>query len=236
MRRLILASESPHRQQLLTEAGFGVDAVPSGIDEPDPVRFGDLDEYLMHVAQRKARTVAGRGAQGLILAADTVGWHDTVCGCSDATLVAEVFDRSRDPVSDVDRLKRQRNFAYIRRQISPDEAKRVANLLRIDVKCVDETISDKTSTVERGVDDGIMIGLRLAALISVIANAGAGAYPDDAWPHIFKAFEQHPDKPKKWVIRFGLDQYKNTTGFDKSKYIENYQKKFSQALKTRRER
>lgn len=70
---LVLASQSPYRLELLRGAGYGVRACPAHIDEPDPLTLGDLRSGLIHIAQRKARTVWERGEQGLILAADTVG-------------------------------------------------------------------------------------------------------------------------------------------------------------------
>ena len=73
MHRLILASQSPHRLELLRNAGYDVEAVPANIDEPDPMASGDLDAGLVHIATLKARTICRRGASGLILAADTVG-------------------------------------------------------------------------------------------------------------------------------------------------------------------
>jgi len=33
---LLLASASPRRRQLLTEAGYSIEVDPSGIDEPEP--------------------------------------------------------------------------------------------------------------------------------------------------------------------------------------------------------
>lgn len=70
---LVLASQSPYRLQLLREAGFEVRACPAHIDEPDPTTLGDLRSGLIHIAQRKARTVLERGESGVIFAADTVG-------------------------------------------------------------------------------------------------------------------------------------------------------------------
>ncbi|RPI87353.1 MAG: Maf-like protein [Planctomycetaceae bacterium] len=73
MTSLILASRSLYRLQLLREAGYQAEAWPADIDEPDPRNLGDLRSGLIHLAQRKAATVAARGACGLVLAADTVG-------------------------------------------------------------------------------------------------------------------------------------------------------------------
>jgi septum formation protein len=70
--RLILASASPRRLQLLTEAGYAFEVCPASIDESDvPLGLspGDIAEYL---AQRKAQVVAGRFPDAVVLAADTV--------------------------------------------------------------------------------------------------------------------------------------------------------------------
>jgi septum formation protein len=72
--RLILASASPRRQQLLRAAGYDFVVHPADIDEDDhPARIlpADLAEYL---AVQKARTVATlpQFQQDVVLAADTV--------------------------------------------------------------------------------------------------------------------------------------------------------------------
>ncbi|WP_165227680.1 Maf family protein [Aquisphaera insulae] len=69
---LILASASPRRRQLLQEAGFAFEVDPSDVDEPEPEPGIDPSEYAANLAWRKARAVASRRRQGLILAADTV--------------------------------------------------------------------------------------------------------------------------------------------------------------------
>jgi septum formation protein len=74
MARLILASRSPDRLKLLCDAGFEVDAVSADVAEPDPAGFTNLDAGLFHIAHLKAQAVARRGVQGVILAADTVGF------------------------------------------------------------------------------------------------------------------------------------------------------------------
>lgn len=75
-RRLILASSSPDRRILLERAGYAIDVMPSHIDEPTGVGFSDPRHYVMTVSWLKAAAVAPRVADGLVLAADTVGWLD----------------------------------------------------------------------------------------------------------------------------------------------------------------
>ena len=73
MRRLILASQSPYRLELLRAAGFDAHPISEKIDESGRARETDLEAGLISLAQRKALTVWRRGAEGLIVAADTVG-------------------------------------------------------------------------------------------------------------------------------------------------------------------
>ena len=76
--RLILASASPRRRQLLTEAGYDFEVDPSDIDEPEPDATTDPVAYVSQLAWKKAAAVAHRRGRGLILAADTVGAVDGV--------------------------------------------------------------------------------------------------------------------------------------------------------------
>jgi septum formation protein len=79
--RLILASASPRRQQLLREAGYDFTVDPADIDEEDYPRDmlpADLAEYL---ASKKAQAVAKRHPADVILGADTVvAFGDLVLG------------------------------------------------------------------------------------------------------------------------------------------------------------
>jgi len=72
LRRLILASASPRRRQLLAEAGFDFDIHPADIDEeryPPGLSPGELAQWL---AAQKAAVVAERFPYAIVLAADTV--------------------------------------------------------------------------------------------------------------------------------------------------------------------
>ncbi len=79
--RLVLASASPRRQQLLREAGYAFDIDPADIDEDDhdPTLLpADLAEYL---AVRKAQAVAARHPHDVVLGADTVvSFGDQILG------------------------------------------------------------------------------------------------------------------------------------------------------------
>ena len=71
--RLILASASPRRAELLTSAGFEFDVTPADVDES--ILAGEPPaEYAMRVARAKAAQIAGRqpDAHTVVLGADTV--------------------------------------------------------------------------------------------------------------------------------------------------------------------
>ena len=68
--RLILASASPRRADLLREAGIDVEIQPANVDED--VAPHELPEaYVRRVAEAKARAISGREPGRLVLAADT---------------------------------------------------------------------------------------------------------------------------------------------------------------------
>lgn len=75
MSRLILASSSAQRRQLLAEAGYDFQVVPPGSSAEDVQRPGEpAPEFVVRVAQQKAADVAGRLGQtpALVVACDTV--------------------------------------------------------------------------------------------------------------------------------------------------------------------
>jgi len=75
-KRLILASGSPARRELMDRLGIPYEVIPAHIDEPLQAGTGDARSYVAEIAWRKAAAVALRINQGIIIAADTVGWLD----------------------------------------------------------------------------------------------------------------------------------------------------------------
>ena len=82
--RLILASASLGRRELLTRAGYVFDVIPSHIDEPNDAGYPDARTLVQHVAWLKAAAVAKEIDEGVILAADSVGWIDGAPICKPA--------------------------------------------------------------------------------------------------------------------------------------------------------
>jgi septum formation protein len=69
--RLVLASASPRRAELLTAAGFSFDVAPEEVDET-PYAGEAPEVYALRVARDKAAAAFARRADSAILAADTV--------------------------------------------------------------------------------------------------------------------------------------------------------------------
>ena len=79
--RLTLASGSIGRRWLLEKAGYSFEILPAHIDEPTDAAHGSCRQYVHHVSWLKAAAVAPKVSDGVVLAADTVGWIDgTVIG------------------------------------------------------------------------------------------------------------------------------------------------------------
>lgn len=69
--RLILASKSPRRAELLKAAGFTLEVIPSKVDERRREREL-VEDYVLRVATEKADVVARARCDAPIVAADTV--------------------------------------------------------------------------------------------------------------------------------------------------------------------
>ena len=76
--RLTLASGSQGRRYLLEREGYHFDIRPAHVDEPTEARYASCRQYVQEVAWLKAAAVAHSNVvdNGIILAADTVGWID----------------------------------------------------------------------------------------------------------------------------------------------------------------
>jgi septum formation protein len=74
--RLTLASGSQGRRYLLDRAGYTFDVKPSNVPEPTEAVGDNIRDYVMHVAWTKAAAVGPTVSDGVVLAADSVGWID----------------------------------------------------------------------------------------------------------------------------------------------------------------
>lgn len=67
----VLASNSPRRKEILTQAGFQFSVLPSDVDETFPEEM-KAQEVPVMLAERKAKALLETCSSSLILAADTV--------------------------------------------------------------------------------------------------------------------------------------------------------------------
>lgn len=74
--RIVLASASPRRSELLRAAGFDFDVLPAHVDESLLPGEGARD-YVSRLAEAKARAVHAHDGRRIVLAADTVVVVDT---------------------------------------------------------------------------------------------------------------------------------------------------------------
>jgi len=73
--RLILASKSPRRYDLLKQAGLEFEVIPSGIEE-DSVKDESPKRHVIRLAEAKALDVGSRYPDRWVVAADTIVYID----------------------------------------------------------------------------------------------------------------------------------------------------------------
>ena len=76
MLKLVLASKSPRRAELLKLAGYDFEIDPPAVREDVPCTAESAGEAVKLVALKKARSVVGRHENAVVLSADTV----VICG------------------------------------------------------------------------------------------------------------------------------------------------------------
>lgn len=71
MPRIILASASPRRREILQQAGLTFEVVPAAYEEDNSLKLSPR-ELVSHLALGKAREVAARNPDALVIGADTL--------------------------------------------------------------------------------------------------------------------------------------------------------------------
>ena len=71
-KRLILASGSPRRSELIQALDISVDVIPSDTEEPLPKARESAGKYVVRLALMKAMNVAGKYPEASVIGADTV--------------------------------------------------------------------------------------------------------------------------------------------------------------------
>src|SRR5262245_7700586 len=120
MPRLLLASASPRRADLLRAAGYEFDVEPANVDES--VRAGESAEaYVRRMVEAKAAAVASKAQGRIVLAADTV-----------VTVGAQILGK---PADDDDARRMLRLLSGRRHQVRT--AVRVNNRTEVEVSAVE---------------------------------------------------------------------------------------------------
>lgn len=73
--KLILASKSPRRRDLLEQTGIQFSVIPSSFDE-NSVKLSSPEVYVRLLAERKAMDIAGQYPDSWIIGADTIVYVD----------------------------------------------------------------------------------------------------------------------------------------------------------------
>lgn len=74
-KKLVLASSSPRRKQLLEEIGLKFDIFPADIDE-DIKKGESPEEHTLRLAEKKAKTAAKKVKDSWVIGADTIVFID----------------------------------------------------------------------------------------------------------------------------------------------------------------
>ena len=78
--KLILASQSPRRRDLLEQAGIDFSVIPSNFDESS-VKLSSPDVYVRQLAESKARDISEQYPASWVIGADTIVFIDgTILG------------------------------------------------------------------------------------------------------------------------------------------------------------
>lgn len=73
MIKLILASKSKWRKEIIEMAGLKCESMVSDVEEN--IEFNNNpEEYVMELSKQKARAVANKALEGIIISADTIGY------------------------------------------------------------------------------------------------------------------------------------------------------------------
>src|SRR5438270_13146864 len=93
--RLVLASASPRRSELLRNAGIAFAVHPPQVDETRHKRESPI-KYAQRVARDKARAVSKEDPDAIVLGADTI-----------VVVAREILGKPRDAADDVRMLRRR---------------------------------------------------------------------------------------------------------------------------------
>lgn len=91
--KLILASNSKWRKKIINDVGLKCETLVSDVDEN--IEFVTPEEYVITLSKMKANAVSSKINEGIIIAADTIGYMDN-----------EKFEKPKDRTEAFENLKK----------------------------------------------------------------------------------------------------------------------------------
>jgi len=95
MKKIILATTSPYRQEAFKMLDIDFEAAGSNVDETFDGRPGHPEELVLELAKRKAEAVAENYKEGIVIGFDSVGWFK-----------GEILEKPKDREEAFQRLKK----------------------------------------------------------------------------------------------------------------------------------
>jgi septum formation protein len=197
VRRLILASSSPRRQQLLRDAHFEFEIDPADIDESNVPKNLLPSEVAIYLAKAKGEVVAARHPEDVVLAADTiVAFGDQMIGkpkdAADARKILELLSGTTNiAITGVSVVCKANNFirnprvmsAVKMRMLTPHQIERYIESGLWEGKAGGYGVQDSHSLVAWTVGDMTnVVGLPMKLTTELLGEAGVhpSARPDSS--------------------------------------------------------
>lgn len=95
MKKIILATTSPYRQEAFKMLDIDFEAVGSNVDEIFDGRPGHPEELVLELAKRKAQSVAKNYKEGIVIGFDSIGYFND-----------EILEKPKDRDEAFQRLKK----------------------------------------------------------------------------------------------------------------------------------
>ena len=130
MKKVILATASPYRQEAFRMLGIDFEASASDVDEDFPGRPTDPQELVKELARRKAEFVAEKYPSGVVIGFDSVGYFE-----------GEVLEKPKTREESFDRIRKlsgKTHYFYTGIcVINIDDNKNLFQVVKTDIKLRD---------------------------------------------------------------------------------------------------
>lgn len=138
MTKLILASGSPRRKELLTELGYSFEVIPSNIDESLNLS-NPIEEEMIKLSFNKAFSVFKNHKDSIVIGADTIVYKDNIIygkpkDKEDAyRMIKELNDSSHEVLTAVSIISKEKSESFYTKttvtfdKLSDEEIKKYVN-------------------------------------------------------------------------------------------------------------